>query len=93
MAAYIRTSATNEHQGYAQFTDDEGNKHGSFEVFYVDEFSRVGDTGSDGDYVQRTEPQGWYWWACFPGCTPDGEANGPFDTAKAAYEDAQGDAS
>src|ERR1017187_2208461 len=23
---------------------------------------------------------GWYWWSCFPGCLPDSEPNGPFDT-------------
>jgi hypothetical protein len=35
-----------------------------------------------------TEP-GWYWWACFPGCMPDGEPNGPFETEEAAIADAQ----
>lgn len=23
---------------------------------------------------------GWYWWACFPGCLPDSDPIGPFDT-------------
>jgi hypothetical protein len=32
--------------------------------------------------------QGWYWWACFPGCLPDGEASGPFATEEAATADA-----
>jgi hypothetical protein len=32
---------------------------------------------------------GWYWWACFPGCIPDGEPNGPFETSKEAWEDAR----
>ena len=32
---------------------------------------------------------GWYWWACFPGCLPDGPANGPFDTYDLAMADAQ----
>ena len=32
---------------------------------------------------------GWYWWACFPGCLPDGEPNGPFDTEAEAIADAQ----
>lgn len=31
----------------------------------------------------------WYWWACFPGCLPDGEPNGPFETEEAALADAQ----
>ena len=32
---------------------------------------------------------GWYWWACFPGCLPDGDANGPFKTEAEATADAQ----
>jgi len=32
---------------------------------------------------------GWYWWSCFPGCLPDGEANGPYDTESEAIADAQ----
>lgn len=32
---------------------------------------------------------GWYWWACFPGCLPDGEPNGPFDSKEQALADAQ----
>ncbi len=31
---------------------------------------------------------GWYWQACFPGCLPDGEPVGPFDTSLDAYHDA-----
>ena len=30
----------------------------------------------------------WYWQACWPGCLPDGEINGPFDTEQAAVDDA-----
>lgn len=32
---------------------------------------------------------GYYWWACFPGCLPDGEPMGPFDSEDAALEDAR----
>ena len=32
---------------------------------------------------------GWYWQSCLPGCLPDGEPNGPFDTEQEAIEDAQ----
>lgn len=35
-----------------------------------------------------TEP-GWYWWSCFPGCLPDSEATGPFDSEALALEDAR----
>ena len=55
------------------------------EVFYHKK--RTGPLESD-LYEQDT---GWYWWACFPGCLPDGEPSGPFKTAKEAYNDAMGD--
>ena len=32
---------------------------------------------------------GWYWQPGFPGCIPDAEPIGPFDTAKEAYANAQ----
>jgi hypothetical protein len=34
--------------------------------------------------------EGYYWWSCFPGCLPDGEPNGPFDTLDEALADARG---
>ncbi len=40
---------------------------------------------SEGNPVAK----GWYWWACFPGCLPDGEPNGPFATEAEALADAQ----
>jgi hypothetical protein len=33
------------------------------------------------------ELAGFYWWSCQPGCLPDGEANGPFESYEAAEED------
>jgi hypothetical protein len=32
---------------------------------------------------------GWYWQSCFPGCLPDGEPNGPFDSEDEAVKDAR----
>ena len=32
---------------------------------------------------------GWYWWACFPGCLPDGDKCGPFKTEQEAFDDAR----
>ena len=32
---------------------------------------------------------GWYWWSCFPGCLPDSEPFGPFDTEAEALANAQ----
>ena len=34
---------------------------------------------------------GWYWWTCLPGCLPDSEPIGPFDTEAEALADAQQD--
>ena len=31
---------------------------------------------------------GWYYWQCFPGCLPEGDAMGPFPSALAALRDA-----
>lgn len=72
----------NDKQGYHQFlVYEEGDSefgdgmagYGSFEVFWL--FSN--------------DNEGWYWWACFPGCMPDGEASGPFATSQEAYDNAQ----
>lgn len=53
------------------------------EVFYLEAFSRM--TDQDG----ATLDPGWYWWACFPGCLPDGDPIGPFNTQQEAIADAQ----
>jgi len=34
---------------------------------------------------------GWYYWFCFPGCLPDNEAMGPFETHEEALAGARGD--
>lgn len=69
---------------YHQFIDgDSDAEYGSFEVFQ-------GGPGTESAGL-LTEP-GWYWWACFPGCMPDGEPCGPFATEAEAIADAQGDA-
>lgn len=52
------------------------------EVFYVGDAELIDDDGTP-------RPAGWYWWACFPGCVPDGDACGPFDTEAEALADAQ----
>jgi hypothetical protein len=49
----------------------------------------VSDAG-DKQQEECTGP-GWYWWSCLPGCIPDGEPMGPFDTEEEALEDAKGD--
>ena len=32
---------------------------------------------------------GWYYWFCLPGCMPDSEPMGPFETEAEALEDAR----
>lgn len=63
---------------FHRFTDSTGQQSGSFETFYHyrDEFSSLPD--------QFDFPNGWYWWACFPGCLPDGDPAGPFETEQDA---------
>lgn len=51
------------------------------EVFYSKELR-----GGDDDELL---PPGWYWWACSPGCLPDSEAVGPFDSMDAALANAR----
>jgi hypothetical protein len=50
----------------------------SIEVFHADEELARAIGGS----------VGWYWWARYPGCLPDGDAFGPFPTSYRAYRDA-----
>lgn len=57
-------------EGYHQFPHG-----GSFEVFYHDK--------DDNDLAMNDH--GWYWWACQPGCMPDGDPSGPFPTSEGAY--------
>lgn len=86
----------NEHEGYHLFKDHEGNEHGSFQVFWrdqQDDMDGMDDEenmdGTDDEEDHDPLPSGWYWWACFPGCMPDGDPSGPFDTSTDAYNDAQ----
>lgn len=37
------------------------------------------------------QPEGWFYWFCFPGCLPDSDMIGPFDSAEEALADAQDD--
>lgn len=62
--------------------DRESNPYSlpDIEVFEADYL-----VGEDGEQL----PAGWYWWPCFPGCLPDGEPVGPFDTEEDALADAQ----
>ncbi len=79
--------AYDSHAGYHSFHMDETQEpHGSFEVFYMDRWP-------DGGNREETWPAlmpGWYWWACLPGCLPDGDPAGPFAYSQQAHQDADG---
>jgi hypothetical protein len=40
------------------------------------------------DFIKPIGPR-WYWQSCFPGCLPDSDPVGPFDTEEEAVADAQ----
>lgn len=77
--------------GYHQFTSEDGERYGSFEVFWHDGGHMVEADEDDDmplDDWRDAEAAGWYWHACQPGCLPDGEASGPFASSRQAREDA-----
>jgi len=56
----------------------------SIETFYVEE--------GDLDFCDEEGcclPAGFYWQSCMPGCLPDGEPSGPFETEQEALADAR----
>lgn len=78
--ARIYDSFEGYHAFHAEVTQEE---YGSFEVFWETESICTDD---DCGCTQRAP--GWYWWACSPGCVPDGGPEGPHATSRAALEDA-----
>lgn len=64
---------------FHQFQSETGEPFGGFEVFQVMQH----------DSIELELAAGFYWWACFPGCLPDGEPCGPFFTEEEAIENAQ----
>ena len=61
----------------------------NFEAFEV-KASELDGYAPDEDISGRAqELAGWYYWPCFPGCMPDGDATGPFESEEAAIADAR----
>ena len=73
---------------YGHYKADDGSEYGSFEVYFQDGFEDPCEYGEDCEECPPTE-RGWYWWACFPGCYPDGPAFGPYDTEEEAFAAAE----
>lgn len=69
------------HNGFHNWFAIDGEAYGSFEVFYRTDAACIADGWG-------AKAEGWYWWACWPGCLPDGEPNGPFPNGRLALEDA-----
>lgn len=62
------------------------------EVFYIDKKEarhQARIAAAFGEDATGLTEAGWYWQACFPGCLPDGEPNGPFATEAEALADAR----
>ena len=39
----------------------------------------------------RTGRKAWFYWFCFPGCLPESDTHGPFETEEEALGDARSD--
>lgn len=63
----------------------------NIEVFY-DDADEVNGHARNFDADGEPVKAGWYWWSCFPGCLPDSDPIGPFDTEADALADARNDA-
>jgi hypothetical protein len=75
----INPRITDYVMAFYEFTDQEtGLGYGSCEIWFT-----CGSADIGGDLKS-----GWYWQACFPGCLPDGEPEGPFETEALAIADA-----
>lgn len=53
---------------------------------------RVRDAMFDAMVEEEGIEGGWFYWYCFPGCTPDSTPIGPFESRKEAVKAAQDDA-
>ena len=51
--------------------------------------SRTRETMLDAIVSEERITGGWFWWTCLPGCLPDSEAVGPFESRALALADAQ----
>ena len=68
------------------------------EVFYMEasEFTKADkDTwiaeGMKEEGGSATDLEGWYYWYCLPGCLPDSNPMGPYNTKREALEAARED--
>lgn len=57
------------------------------EVFYRTREENEEYSFLDGD--NEPMPSGYYYWFCFPGCLPEGDPMGPYETEEEAIEAAR----
>ena len=82
-----RTQATS-HAGYSNYVAENGDSYGSFEIFYLDGATVKEMNAEIIKYDAEASPwrAGWYYQSCFPGCLPDSDPFGPYNTSKQAYD-------
>lgn len=81
--------ALSSEAGYHQFTSEQGERYGSFEVFWDDSGeSPYSDEPRNFTSAGEAVRPGWYWVAGFPGCLWDSEPAGPFASSIQARADA-----
>lgn len=83
----------NDFEGHHRFVNEDGEEFGSLEIFWANQ-DDLDLTALDYEALDDGEEPmspGWYWWPCFPGCLPDGEAMGPFSSSRDARDDARED--
>jgi hypothetical protein len=85
----------------SQFYSDSEREHETYslpdaETFYMtasdfvnaEEGTWMHDRMSDDRDASADSLAGWYYWFCIPGCLPDSEPSGPFETEQDAIDDA-----
>jgi hypothetical protein len=94
-----------ERDGYRDYVfriSDVGQFDVHFEVWVKEDSNRILPDGWEvfhcpDDYALECDEEGtkytkgFYWWSCSPGCLPDGDPSGPFDSEQEAVSDCIGD--
>jgi hypothetical protein len=63
-------------------------RFGTLEIFHVTAEECTRETAFWNTDDDTPSGAGWYYWCCLPGCLPEGDPIGPFQTRAAAYVDA-----
>jgi hypothetical protein len=63
-------------------------RYGTCEIFYVTIEEQTPATCFWNKDDNEPMGQGYFYWTCLPGCLPEGDPVGPFETSEDAYRDA-----